>query len=104
MLQHLDNSFSRHTYRMETTGEPLKIHTSETCKSLLDKIGGYQMEEVKSLPAQLRERFRASEDLVRAVRVVAMRVTAVRVTASQLKLTSPLRPSEFDRDRGRTTA
>ena len=30
---------------METTGEPLKIHTSETCKSLLDKIGGYQMEE-----------------------------------------------------------
>ena len=31
--------------RMETTGEPLKIHTSETCKSLLDKIGGYRLEE-----------------------------------------------------------
>ena len=30
---------------METTGEPLKIHTSETCKSLLDTIGGYQLEE-----------------------------------------------------------
>ena len=30
--------------RMETTGEPLKIHTSETCKSLLDKIGGYSLE------------------------------------------------------------
>ena len=29
---------------METTGEPLKIHTSETCKSLLDKIGGYSLE------------------------------------------------------------
>ena len=28
---------------METTGEALKIHTSETCKSLLDKIGGYQL-------------------------------------------------------------
>ena len=64
-----------------------------------DEDGGYRLEEVDSLPAQLRERFRASEDLVRAVRVVAMRVTA-----SQLKLTSPLRPSEFDRDRGRTTA
>ena len=59
-----------------------------------DEEGGYQLEEVESLPAQLRERFRAVEDLVRAVRV----------TASQLKLTSPLRPSEFDRDRGRTTA
>ena len=51
---------------------------------------GYQLEEVESLPAQLRERFRAVEDLVRAVRV----------TASQLELTLPLHPSEFDRDRG----
>ena len=65
-----------------------------------DEDGGYRPPEVDSLPAQLRERFRASEDLVRAVRVVAMRVTAVRVTASQLELTSPLHPSEFDRDRG----
>ena len=55
-----------------------------------DEEGGYQLEEVESLPAQLRERFRAVEDLVRAVRV----------TASQLELTSPLHPSEFDRDRG----
>ena len=55
-----------------------------------DEDGGYQLEEVESLPAQLRERFRAVEDLVRAVRV----------TASQLELTSPLHPSEFDRDRG----
>ena len=31
--------------RMETTGEALKIHTSETCKSLLEQIGGFQVEE-----------------------------------------------------------
>ena len=46
--------------------------------------------KVESLAAQLRERFRVVEDLVRAVRV----------TASQLELTLPLHPSEFDRDRG----
>ena len=30
---------------METTGEPLRIHTSETCRALLQQIGGYQLEE-----------------------------------------------------------
>ena len=31
--------------RMESTGEPLKIHTSDSCKHLLDQLGGYQLEE-----------------------------------------------------------
>ena len=31
--------------RMETTGEALKIHTSETCKDLLDQIGGFHVEQ-----------------------------------------------------------
>lgn len=28
--------------RMESSGEPLKIHCSSTCKQLLDKLGGYE--------------------------------------------------------------
>lgn len=28
--------------RMESTGEPLRIHCSSTCKQLLDKLGGYE--------------------------------------------------------------
>ncbi|XP_035217015.1 guanylate cyclase 32E-like, partial [Stegodyphus dumicola] len=31
--------------RMESTGLPLKIHCSEICKKLLDKLGGYKFEE-----------------------------------------------------------
>nr|XP_037286310.1 guanylate cyclase 32E-like [Rhipicephalus microplus] len=31
--------------RMESTGSPLKIHCSETCKQLLEKAGGYILEE-----------------------------------------------------------
>ncbi|XP_076458574.1 speract receptor-like [Babylonia areolata] len=31
--------------RMESTGEPLKIHCSVDCKSLLDQLGGYTLEE-----------------------------------------------------------
>ncbi|XP_075559752.1 guanylate cyclase 32E [Dermacentor variabilis] len=31
--------------RMESTGTPLKIHCSESCKQLLDKAGGYILEE-----------------------------------------------------------
>ena len=35
--------------RMESTGEPLKIHTSDSCKQLLDQLGGYQLEERGSI-------------------------------------------------------
>lgn len=31
--------------RMESTGEPLKIHISESCKNALDRLGGYVIEE-----------------------------------------------------------
>ena len=31
--------------RMESNGEPLKIHISPQCRDALDKIGGYVMEE-----------------------------------------------------------
>nr|XP_018907598.1 PREDICTED: receptor-type guanylate cyclase Gyc76C-like isoform X1 [Bemisia tabaci] len=31
--------------RMESTGEPLKIHISAACKEVLDKLGGYIIEE-----------------------------------------------------------
>lgn len=31
--------------RLESTGEPLKIHISAQCKDVLDKIGGYIIEE-----------------------------------------------------------
>ncbi|XP_055316774.1 guanylate cyclase 32E isoform X2 [Sitodiplosis mosellana] len=31
--------------RMESSGEPLRIHCSSTCKQLLDKLGGYHSEE-----------------------------------------------------------
>ncbi|XP_018045826.1 PREDICTED: receptor-type guanylate cyclase Gyc76C-like [Atta colombica] len=31
--------------RMESTGEPLRIHISKQCKEALDKIGGYKIEE-----------------------------------------------------------
>ena len=55
-----------------------------------DEDGLYRLEEAESLPAPLRSRFRAVGDLVRAVRV----------TASQLELTTPVHPSEFDKDRG----
>lgn len=30
--------------RMESSGEPLRIHCSSTCKQLLDKLGGYHSE------------------------------------------------------------
>src|SRR5205085_6209905 len=31
--------------RMESNGEPLKIHISEECKCMLDKLGGYIIKE-----------------------------------------------------------
>lgn len=31
--------------RMESTGEPLRIHISKQCKEALDKIGGYKIED-----------------------------------------------------------
>lgn len=31
--------------RMESTGEPLKIHISPQCKTALDKLGGYIIDE-----------------------------------------------------------
>lgn len=31
--------------RMESTGEPLKIHISEPCKNALEKLGGYIIKE-----------------------------------------------------------
>lgn len=33
------------TSRMESNGEPLKIHCSSHCKKYLDELGGYQLEE-----------------------------------------------------------
>eukprot|EP00116_Pleurobrachia_bachei_P001792 sb/3462054/ len=30
--------------RMESNGEPLKIHMSDSCKAALDKVGGYELE------------------------------------------------------------
>ena len=30
---------------METTGQPLRIHASDSCKNLLDQLGGYNLEE-----------------------------------------------------------
>ena len=31
--------------RLESTGVPLKIHCSHRCKALLDRLGGYRLEE-----------------------------------------------------------
>ncbi|XP_048479666.1 receptor-type guanylate cyclase Gyc76C isoform X2 [Plutella xylostella] len=36
--------------RMESTGEPLKIHISPSCKTALDKIGGYVVESRGKIP------------------------------------------------------
>ena len=30
---------------MESSGLPLKIHVSQDCTNLLNKLGGYQLEE-----------------------------------------------------------
>ena len=30
---------------METTGQPLRIHASESCQNLLNQLGGYKLEE-----------------------------------------------------------
>lgn len=31
--------------RMESTGQPLKVHTSKTTANLLEQLGGYYLEE-----------------------------------------------------------
>ncbi|GBL91650.1 Receptor-type guanylate cyclase gcy-21, partial [Araneus ventricosus] len=31
--------------RMESTGLPLRVHCSESCRNLLEKLGGYVLEE-----------------------------------------------------------
>lgn len=36
--------------RMESTGEPLRIHTSPACKQALDHIGGYITEPRGAVP------------------------------------------------------
>lgn len=36
--------------RMESNGEPLKIHISPSCKQALDKIGGYIVEPRGTIP------------------------------------------------------
>lgn len=36
--------------RMESNGEPLKIHVSPQCKAALDKLGGYVTEERGLVP------------------------------------------------------
>lgn len=36
--------------RMESNGEPLKIHISPSCKHALDKIGGYVVEPRGTIP------------------------------------------------------
>jgi hypothetical protein len=36
--------------RMESTGEALKIHCSDTCKKLLDTLGGYLFEDRGKIP------------------------------------------------------
>ena len=32
-------------FRMESTGQPLRIHASESCQNLLTQLGGYKLEE-----------------------------------------------------------
>ncbi|KAF8786944.1 Guanylate cyclase 32E like protein [Argiope bruennichi] len=36
--------------RMESTGEAMKIHVSEACKQILDKLGGYVLQERGLIP------------------------------------------------------
>lgn len=36
--------------RMESNGEPLKIHISPSCKQALDKLGGYIVEPRGTIP------------------------------------------------------
>lgn len=36
--------------RMESNGEPLRIHISPSCKQALDKIGGYVVEPRGTIP------------------------------------------------------
>lgn len=36
--------------RMESNGEPLRIHISPSCKLALDKIGGYLVEPRGTIP------------------------------------------------------
>ncbi|GIY21033.1 atrial natriuretic peptide receptor 2 [Caerostris extrusa] len=36
--------------RMESTGEAMKIHVSEACKNVLDKLGGYVLQERGLIP------------------------------------------------------
>lgn len=35
--------------RMESTGSPLKVHCSNTCKQLLEKLGGYNFQVKNAL-------------------------------------------------------
>ena len=40
--------------RMESTGEPLKIHMSETTHKILDEMGRYEMEERGPVDVKVR--------------------------------------------------
>ena len=42
--------------RMESTGEPLKIHMSDSTFKILDEIGGYEMEERGPVDVKVNKR------------------------------------------------
>lgn len=47
--------------RMESNGEPLRIHISPSCKQALDKIGGYVTEPRGTIPIKGKGQVRLLE-------------------------------------------
>lgn len=46
--------------RMESNGEPLRIHISPSCKQALDKLGGYVVEPRGTIPIKGKGQVRTS--------------------------------------------